>query len=377
MELMIAQKIKKYRKERELTQDALASALGVSPQSVSKWECGDGYPDITLLPSIANYFEITVDELIGNDEISAKDDIELNYFDVVWKLDRDAALQLALKYNQKYPRNWRIANSLMYEISRNHRDKLKEYEQLVYDLCERLLKECTDSVMRRQAIQSVCMICPENEINEWLDRDTTCWYEKRHEVYEERYDLMGDKKQHTMYQCANNFLYASRMLNIIGENRNYYGFPQKAMAWHKAYIHLLDAASGFCESQTVPDGWLPEYAYAYMRLSAALFAVGEKDKGYECIEKALGFAKQYFDIPDAQPVDLGNSIFYGDTKAVRGDDYLILPNGKKLENFYGISYYPPCICEIMEAKSGWEWFDSVRNEERYLSLLEKAKSITE
>ena len=54
MELMIAQKIKKYRKERELTQDALASALGVSPQSISKWECGDGYPDITLLPSIAN-----------------------------------------------------------------------------------------------------------------------------------------------------------------------------------------------------------------------------------------------------------------------------------------------------------------------------------
>ena len=50
---------------------------------------------------LANYFEITVDELIGNDEISAKDDIELNYFDVVWKLDRDAALQLALKYNKK------------------------------------------------------------------------------------------------------------------------------------------------------------------------------------------------------------------------------------------------------------------------------------
>ena len=167
------------------------------------------------------------------------------------------------------------------------------------------------------------------------------------------------------------------MLNIIGENRNYYGFPQKAMAWHKAYIHLLDAASGFCESQTVPDGWLPEYTYAYMRLSAALFAVGEKDKGYECIEKALGFAKQYFDIPDGQPIDLGNSIFYGDTKAVRGDDYLILPNGKKLENFYGISYYPPCICEIMEAKSGWEWFNSVRNEERFLALLEEAKSITE
>ena len=40
MELMIAEKIKKYRKERGLTQEALASVLGVSYQSVSKWETG-------------------------------------------------------------------------------------------------------------------------------------------------------------------------------------------------------------------------------------------------------------------------------------------------------------------------------------------------
>lgn len=40
MELMIGEKIKKYRREREMTQEALAQALQLSPQSVSKWECG-------------------------------------------------------------------------------------------------------------------------------------------------------------------------------------------------------------------------------------------------------------------------------------------------------------------------------------------------
>ncbi len=40
MELMIAEKVKKYRKERDMTQEALAQALGVASQSVSKWECG-------------------------------------------------------------------------------------------------------------------------------------------------------------------------------------------------------------------------------------------------------------------------------------------------------------------------------------------------
>ena len=377
MELMIAQKIKKYRKERELTQDALASALGVSPQSVSKWECGDGYPDITLLPSIANYFEITVDELIGNDEISAEEDIKKNYFRVHPTLDKDAALQLALKYNQKYPRNWHIANSLMHEIVTNHRGKLDDYKHLVYELCERLLKECTDSVMRRNAIQSVCMICPEDEINLWLNKDTTFWHEKRHEVYEKRYKLMGDIKQQVMYQHANNFLSTTRMLHTLQENRNYRGFPKQALEWLQMYIRFLDTASGACDTQTIPDGWLPEYALAYMRLSAALFVEGEKDRGYEYIEKAIGLAKQYQIIPNGQSIDLGNSIFYGDTKAVKNKCHIVLPNKKTLLHLLGIAYSTPPIANFMQATSGWEWFDSVRNEERYLSLLEKAKSITE
>ena len=103
MDLMIGERIKKYRKNKEMTQDALAQALAVSPQSVSKWECGDGYPDITLLPTIANFFEVTVDELIGNDEISAKEDIQKNYFDIVNTLSPDDQLELALKYHKNTP----------------------------------------------------------------------------------------------------------------------------------------------------------------------------------------------------------------------------------------------------------------------------------
>ena len=102
MDLLIGERIKKYRKNKEMTQDALAQALAVSPQSVSKWECGDGYPDITLLPTIANFFEVTVDELIGNDEISAKEDVSNNYFKVVNNLSLDEQLDLSFKYHKKY-----------------------------------------------------------------------------------------------------------------------------------------------------------------------------------------------------------------------------------------------------------------------------------
>lgn len=46
-------------------QENLAAALGVTPQAVSRWEANGGYPDIEMIPSIANYFHITIDELFG------------------------------------------------------------------------------------------------------------------------------------------------------------------------------------------------------------------------------------------------------------------------------------------------------------------------
>lgn len=375
MELMIADKIKKYRREKELTQEALASVLGVSPQSISKWETGDGYPDITLLPSIANYFGVTVDELIGNDEISAKEDVQKNYFDVVGKLEPYERLLLALKYNKKYPRNWHIANSLMREISCHHRDKLGEYREMLYAVCERLLRECTDSVMRKNAIESACMICEENEINDWLGRDTGFWHEKRHEVYEKRYKLMGDKANYAVYRDAGNFLYTSRMLGRISASRDYRGDPEKALKWNKAYIVMLDAASGFTEGAEIPEGWLPEYIMSYMRFSSAYFGVNEKEMGYKYLEKALELGERYAMIPEGAELSLGNEIFYGETKAVK-NKYTVNPaDGKGLFNLLGIRWDSVPIAEIMEAKNGWEWFDSVRGEERYISVLEKAKKL--
>ncbi len=61
--LKIGQKIKTKRRERNLTQEELANILGVTKAAVSKWENGESYPDITMLPQIAQLFCITMDEL--------------------------------------------------------------------------------------------------------------------------------------------------------------------------------------------------------------------------------------------------------------------------------------------------------------------------
>ena len=50
-------------------------ALGVTNQAVSRWEANGGYPDIEMLPAIANYFHITMDELFGYENNKRSDDI--------------------------------------------------------------------------------------------------------------------------------------------------------------------------------------------------------------------------------------------------------------------------------------------------------------
>ncbi|MBQ8566047.1 MAG: helix-turn-helix transcriptional regulator [Clostridia bacterium] len=65
MTLNLGEKIRGLRKRDKRTQEALAEALGVTCQAVSRWEAGYSYPDMELIPSIANYFGITIDELFG------------------------------------------------------------------------------------------------------------------------------------------------------------------------------------------------------------------------------------------------------------------------------------------------------------------------
>ena len=61
----IGTNIRLLRKTKNITQEELANALHISYQAISKWENGSSQPDIALLPAIANYFGVSIDELFG------------------------------------------------------------------------------------------------------------------------------------------------------------------------------------------------------------------------------------------------------------------------------------------------------------------------
>ena len=115
MQLDLGQKIRELRRRDGRTQEALAEALGVTSQAVSRWEANGGYPDMEIIPSIANYFGISIDELFGYDndrskkidELAAKID-NMNFQNNGEDINIDECISLARNALIEFPGNEKI-----------------------------------------------------------------------------------------------------------------------------------------------------------------------------------------------------------------------------------------------------------------------------
>lgn len=94
MNLTIGEKIAMLRKGRNITQTELAEFLFLAPQTVSRWESGGGDPDIALLPKIAAFFGVSIDELFGMTSLKRTEDLVSKYS----VLRDDRSFQEAMEY---------------------------------------------------------------------------------------------------------------------------------------------------------------------------------------------------------------------------------------------------------------------------------------
>jgi len=130
----IGQRIKQLRKKNDFTQEKLADLLGVTYQSVSKWECGTTMPDIAMIAPLARLLQVSADELLGiksveQDERKAYFDSEFVEF---WKKDdHEADYLLAKQAVKEYPgeyKYWHWLGTVEYYISfdrQNHEEFLE------------------------------------------------------------------------------------------------------------------------------------------------------------------------------------------------------------------------------------------------------------
>ncbi|MDE5748087.1 MAG: helix-turn-helix domain-containing protein [Acetatifactor sp.] len=111
MQIKLGEKIKELRKRDGRKQEDLAVALGVTNQAVSRWEANGGYPDIEMLPSIANYFHITIDELFGyNNDRQTKLQSYLDQADQMIKCGENGVLRVEFLRNAiaEFPAEWQL-----------------------------------------------------------------------------------------------------------------------------------------------------------------------------------------------------------------------------------------------------------------------------
>ena len=165
-ELNLAEVLVAKRREKGITQDELAAYVGVSKASVSKWENGNSYPDITLLPVLATYFDISIDRLMNYSPQLSEDEITEAHTRLAAKFASEpfeaviaACEALVKKYYSCYP-------LLLYVVLLyiNHAPMAETPErkgqilQSAIGLCERVLGNCRDANLVREATtyQAMC-----------------------------------------------------------------------------------------------------------------------------------------------------------------------------------------------------------------------------
>ena len=157
----IGQRIKELRKKNDLTQEKLADLLGVTYQSVSKWECGTTMPDLAMIVPLARVLHVSTDELLGmkpveQDERKAYFDSEYFQF---WKKDHEEDLEIARQAVAEYPGDYRYLYWLAsdewyvgYSIKYIGTDTEKELVESSIRHYEMVLENCDDTEIRNHTL---------------------------------------------------------------------------------------------------------------------------------------------------------------------------------------------------------------------------------
>jgi len=372
MKLYIGEQLKALRKEKQITQEVLADVLGVSYQSVSRWELGVCYPDMELLPSIANYFGVTIDRLLSNDAVS-KEAEEKRFYEKLNSLPFGSLeqMQFVEEYYHKHPDNNYIAYVLQ-DIMKNYllvnMDKVSDYLPDMIKLYHRLKGTC----WHEGAVGNIICVCPEEDLEQWLDLCSWNSSYTRRGCLVSRYDVqLGHQKEYHLHQSIEAF--ENFALQLDRRFPDAFGPTLKA-EYHRGVLKILAA---FGNGTTPPDGWALFYAYKQFVLSACLFGDNKPEEGWKEFDAAFATYRRIFALEDKW-LPLGNAIF-SDLKVSKDYRYMLDSEGNEhvIYGAYYTNFSRAGFLHEFLTNERWHWFDDVRNTPKYLTAVEWAKKEAE
>lgn len=303
MTIYFSENIRSLRKSRGVTQESFAKYLGVSFQTVSKWERNESYPDITLLPEIAEFFGVSVDELLGIDR--AKKEAELteliyNYDNFV--NDDDKKHKAILDMIEKYPNDFRVQLRYLADLMfhKNGEDFSKNLGKIqsIYDniqnnctidtirICSkrymaayyRTLSEYDESGITFEDAQQIIMEMPymrdgqEFLMSYLYPHDTDKWKNYTMEAVEEEISLLCHGISHLEGAFIDESIDIDERINAL-----------------ELEIKILN---GFYDDGNYGRAWR-NVTYAYGHLGHLYFESGNKEKALENLKMSALLAKKF------------------------------------------------------------------------------------
>lgn len=297
--LKLGENLKKLRIENGLTQEQLAEAFGISPQAVSRWENNGAYPDIALLPVIANYFEITTDELLGVDVERKQQEINkiLEYNKTLHSQGKNKeSISLLREKIILYPKSadmaYQLALSLYCELCANY-EKTEETQEEIINLVNKAAKlDKGESYITFAGKQLLCMVYEmQNKRDEaykiavdmpslWVSREVML-------AHALEGDMELNQRQHNLLAfmdlSINNLHHLSRKMDS----------PEKSIKLLKKAVQLAEILAG-----DDMKFYSERVFKCYMKIAEHYCVLGKADKAMENLELALKYAEMFESRPE-------------------------------------------------------------------------------
>ncbi len=398
MKLSIGENIRRLRRQKDLTQEQLADRLGVTYQSVSRWETGSAYPDMELLPAISEIFSVPVDELLGIPEGEKEKRAEE-------LCDEFCRLQSADMPKEKENERFERLAEIVVELRRDYsacdavwKFWMSGFDQILKD--KRLMPEvrlfAEERLERRpystDVIEKMAIIEDEDRIEAFLKRYATPYDIGRDALLMRRYMQRNEPDKATPLQNQKLFEIIDDAVNSRAMYLNLNSRTlEHCFAENTARLGILHA---FAEETPTPehpitcgkgvDYWAESRIEIGIRRSCYLASMDRRDEALTVLEDVVSLLEDVMKITDK--VELETSRFTPTVKWTAEESWYN-PNsqpGPLERNIFIDSSGNCCFCVypsqylyMLTAERGWEWFDPIRNEPRYKACVKRVENLVE